>query len=77
MTGSTEQQLADWAAAVLEEVLVGAAKHVHERDAPTAPLDVSVTFQVAAMREDGCLTVRSPGNRGRTIHVSVPVLPTP
>jgi len=77
MTGLDEQQLAEWATGVLEEVLVSAAKRIHEGEAPTAPLDVSVTFQVAAVREDGFLTVRSPGNRGRSIRVSVPVLPTP
>lgn len=78
MTGATEpQQLTDWATGVLEETLVKAARHLHESSDATAPIEVSVTFQVTARAEDGCLSVRSPGSRGRTINVGVPAPPAP
>lgn len=77
MTHTTEpQQLTDWATGLLEEVLVKAARHLHESAKATAPIEVAVTFQVTALPEGGCVAVRSPGSRGRTIRVGVPAPPT-
>jgi hypothetical protein len=78
MTESAEpQQLIDWANGLLEEVLVKAARNLHESSDPSAPIEVAVTFQVTAQPDDGCLAVRSPGSRGRTINVGVPAPPAP
>lgn len=76
MTDAPEpQQLTDWATGLLEEVLVKAARHLHESTDATAPIEVAVTFQVAAVPDGGCVAVRSPGSRGRTIRVGVPAPP--
>jgi hypothetical protein len=76
MTDAEDLQPADWAIKVLEEVLGKAARHAHEREDPSAPVDVTATFQVTALRDEGLLAVRSPGGRGRTIRVAVPAPPT-
>lgn len=72
MTDDEEPQLADWATDVLEEVLGTAARRIHENEDPTAPIDVTATFQVTVLPREGLLAVRSPGGRGRTIRVGVP-----
>lgn len=72
MNNTDQQQLIDWATALLEETLVKAAISIHQQPNPGDPVEVSLTFNVTASGDSGQVSVRSPGSRGRTINVEVP-----